>query len=481
MLMTEGHFKDLCNQFILVKNEKWVPSGWIVRQIGNWIMAAHPSLPVIELKLPPSKESVGWLLGYPIDLSRKELLTVGRLNCPNGAWLEVEDWLYDFAGRYLGILFLGSKAPRVYPDSSSSLAAIYSPDLEIVCSTCSTIGKGRRDDDWAIELVEAAAAPGWYPFGLTPHRTLFRLQPNHYLDCGSWTALRCWPSTNDINVSIDSSNLIRTISETVATTISAANRHGAYICLTAGADTRMVLACAHDEIGNSTFFTGAKDLDLHIANILADRFGLNHIAVELISTTTAEQADRLRITGYCCDLGGIDHRPGYKELLQKGKIIMMGLGGEVGRAYYWKKNDAETDSISPLELVSRMHFPLTRELVNRAEKWLQAMNGYNAGQVLDLTYLENRLGCWGGPNRYFFDSLGFPEIYAFNHRSIYKSMLRLPYDFRADQGLIKGICRECWPELLSLPINEYTGLRKLFKWFRGTPQLAKRMYRKLKF
>jgi hypothetical protein len=465
--MTKWDFEKLRNQFILVKNEKWIPAGWIVQNAGNWILATHPSLPVINLKSSHSKLFMGWLLGYPISLSEKRVLTVKNLECPDSHWLEAENWLYSFAGRYLGILYLGNKSPRIYPDPSSSLAAIYSSSLEVVCSTCSAICKGRCDNDWASDLVEAAEKRGWYPFGLTPHRTLYRVLPNHYLDCGSWETFRCWPFPGGIDVVKDSSDYIRGIFENIKSTIAAVNHFGAYITLTAGADSRMVLACAREEIIKSTFLTGGKNLDSHIAGILAKRFGLKHIVVELIKTTMVEQEKRLFVCGYCTDIGGLTKQGRDSGLLNKGKIILLGLGGEVGRGSSWRERALEGDSISSRKLVSIMGFPLTPKLINHAEHWLQGMENFSTCQLIDLAYLEQRLGCWGGPNRYFYDARGFVEIYAFNHRNIYRSFLRLPHGKEINRlGLAKELIREFWPELLSVPINEYTGFRKIDKLLR---------------
>ena len=37
--------------------------------------------------------------------------------------------------------------------------------------------------------------------------------------------------------------------------------------------------------------------------------------------------------------------------------------------------------------------------------------------------------------------------------------MKLPYEYRLSQQLPKDICLNLWPELLELPLNEFTGFK----------------------
>ena len=87
------------------------------------------------------------------------------------------------------ILFAKSLARLSLP--SASLSTLYSKDEPIVCSTSSAIGKGQDDNDWDDDLVRLMTLR-WYPFGITPHRSLQRILPNHYLDLQIWKSVRHW-------------------------------------------------------------------------------------------------------------------------------------------------------------------------------------------------------------------------------------------------------------------------------------------------
>ena len=79
--------------------------------------------------------------------------------------------------------------------------------------------------------------------------------------------------------------------------------------------------------------------------------------------------------------------------------------------------------------------------------------------ILDLTYIEQRLGCWGGPQHYGHPHSSALRLFPFCHRKIFELMLKLPYEYRQKQELTIDIIRQEWPELLSLPFNSFTGIR----------------------
>ncbi|NOQ22163.1 MAG: hypothetical protein GQ565_05895 [Candidatus Aegiribacteria sp.] len=468
--MTLDH-SILRNQFLLTKDPDRSPSGWMIRSIEDWLLSTHPSLPVINILDSRTDEIIGWLLGHPINLSGPSLLTSSNVRCDTpDSWSSMEKWLFKHAGRYIAVLFMDG-ATRVYLDPTGSLAALFSIEEETVCSTCSVISKGPSDNDYRSDLIDRY--PNWYPFGFTPHRTLSRLLPNHYLDCGTWKAERHWPSDGEFVCTQDPESTLRLISSTVTSIIRAVNTYGCYIGLTAGADTRIVLACAAHDLQQSVFFTGAKELDLHTAKILAKRFGIRHITLELHPASLAEQKERLFVTGYCSDTGGHGYRSVYTSAFDDGALVLMGLAGEVGRTRYWEDGDSEEMELTPEDLLRRLKIPALPESLAGAVEWLSFFHGWPLFHILDLLFLEQQMGCWGGPNRYFYDFLGFPEIYAFGHRDIYRSMMCIPFDYRTDNGLLKGICKLNWPELLDLPINKYTGLKLLGKKIKKVVSLLK--------
>ena len=82
----------------------------------------------------------------------------------------------------------------------------------------------------------------------------------------------------------------------------------------------------------------------------------------------------------------------------------------------------------------------------------------NTFSLLDLLYLEQRLGCWGGPSGYGHVA-GRCRLFPLMHRAVFDAMLQLPFEYRAAQRLAHDLINSRWPELLRLPFNTPTGRR----------------------
>jgi hypothetical protein len=73
--------------------------------------------------------------------------------------------------------------------------------------------------------------------------------------------------------------------------------------------------------------------------------------------------------------------------------------------------------------------------------------------VLHLLYLENRMGCWAGPQTYA--RVGFRDtIWPFNHRDAIGALIRLPPRYSHEARFVTDIIRSRWPELLEIPFNQ---------------------------
>ena len=52
-------------------------------------------------------------------------------------------------------------------------------------------------------------------------------------------------------------------------------------------------------------------------------------------------------------------------------------------------------------------------------------------------------------------------IYPYTHRASIEAMLRLPWEYKGREQLLKDIIAQEWPELLSIPVNEDMGWRRI--------------------
>jgi len=90
----------------------------------------------------------------------------------------------------------------------------------------------------------------YYPFGLTPYRHVRRVLPNHYLDLEGWKAVRHWPGKAELTVDYDTDRAVKEIVSIIKNNLQAiSKRYRIHMGLTAGRDTRLLLACSRPILG----------------------------------------------------------------------------------------------------------------------------------------------------------------------------------------------------------------------------------------
>ena len=124
-----------------------------------------------------------------------------------------------------------------------------------------------------------------YPLGLTPRDGVERVLPNHFLDLSDWTLVRRWP-TAPLVFDADPVTVQHMVGEVTRRAIAALARdHVLQSPLTAGRDSRALLACARGMADRMTLFTAElpRELvgwrDVTVATAIARRFGLRHVVL----------------------------------------------------------------------------------------------------------------------------------------------------------------------------------------------------------
>lgn len=362
-----------------------------------------------------------------------------RLHCEASPanYSAIESQLYSLAGRYVLIL-LGKDIQRIYVDPSASLSVLYSIDEQVAGSTATALGVA-DPSPLATQISRTRRASGtWYPCGLTEWRSLHVLLPNHYLDLRSWVARRHWPECDAPfpSESCDTSATIREICQRLANNIAAVvSEHLATMELTAGRDTRMLLACSKPLVEKIQFETSpthsATDVDISVK--MATLFKLNHHIGQPVNLRHA---------------------------------LLQGAAGEVGRAFYWRRSDHQQVALSGVGLAERMHFP-DATFVPQLQDWLNELPRLSSFAKLDLLYVEQRLAMAHAPANYERDCRFAFTLFPLSDRRIFELMMSLPPSYRLRQALCPAICKVRWPELNLFPINspyfEGIGLEKYRK------------------
>lgn len=458
---------DLRQQFTLSTEPQGVPQGWLTERMGPWHLARHGALPLIRITSTEGG-AIGWLLGFPIDRAGSLLEDGDEVVLPRQA-VEQEDaletFLYAFGGRFAAVL-LERVGPRLYLDPCGSLSAVYCAHQGTVASTPFLIPYDveTRDRSELAAALAIADSNAMYPLGLTPRHGVERVLPNHYLDLNTWRMVRHWPK-QPLTECESAGAAVEAIAGIVKRHIRAVTeKPPSYLFLTAGIDSRMLLACSREVADKLEFVTMriddlSSEIDCDMARRMTRNYGLSHSLLRKEKPLKADMDEWLHRIGFCTgERRGMASATTYKRL-QRGHALLKGNVGEVARGYYWGGKDTATTPIAPERLLRLCGCPpdADADALARAKAWLEAIPASNSLQVLDLFYIEQRLGCWAGVWPYSVCDAGF-ILFPMCHREIIENMLRLPEAYRRAGTLPKDIIRREWPELLDWPVNEPMGL-----------------------
>ena len=455
----------LLDQFILSRDASDLPAGWPVQQRDGWYLGSHPSLPVVTLTNPEGLP-IGCLLGYIIS-PEGTMLHAGALRLPAEVCTPdaIEPWIYGHGGRFIAAL-LAPPYSRVYLDPTGSLSAVYCPPLEILAATPTLVP---REGDTAelTDLNRVLGFPfrdGMYPVGLTPRKNVWRLLPNHYLDLRRFAAVRHWPRS-DFRAGMSPQRLLDRIADRIAQQVGALTRwRPATVGLTAGYDSRTLLACARGHLHRLTFFTaefGHPDedawLDGNTARAIAREHGLPYFRLKFRPPEPRDLEGWIVRTGNSAgEVRGWRASTTYKHL-PPGHIDLITTVVDAMHHHQWSADDyPHTAAITPDRLVAECGTGPHPLAMQAAAAWLDGLPTTDPALTLDIFYFEQRLGCWGGVTAYAYGDEERTEMYPMNHRDIIEAVVELPYAGRLTARFQETLIEQRWPELLKYPFNTPT-------------------------
>ena len=136
-------------------------------------------------------------------------------------------------------------------------------------------------------------------------------------------------------------------------------------------------------------------------------------------------------------------------------IALPGVAGETARAFHWA-DDPPRAALSPDELARRLRAPPDPAIRDAAAAWLRDLPPGLADprDMLDLAYVEQRLGGWDAPGKYLFPGRHRANVSVMASALAIETMLRLPLEDRRRGTLQRAIVAHGWPEFLTWPFNE---------------------------
>lgn len=421
---------------------------------GQWQIALGDEIGLVEVT--NHGRPIGWLLGVVADLAEGVVITDRlALEVPHSSAAEWKAICERCAGSWLFVAVDGEEL-EFRPDSCATVGLVYDPaQRQAAAYAYLLVG-----DAYQVRLMEserklnAVEGDGWFTGGMTAHAGISRLLPNHCVNTRDWTmrrlSLELPDYTSEVATTIDA------IAAEIATVTAAALAHRpSKVCLTGGNETRALLAALRAQVTELEFLTmgfEASTLDVHLSRRLAADFGLDHTVLPQKRAGPDEQAVWLLGAGHAMAGNNKDFFPSMEPLA--GQYLIGGLGGEVGRGFLWPADLAGTDRISVEYVLARLKQPATPANVEAVSAWhAQVPQGLDAFQMLDLAYLELRMGPWAfAQPRMRVVPRAIHPLISYNQ---FARMWSLPPQIRQADTMIHLLVERSWPELLHIPINRY--------------------------
>lgn len=433
-------------------------------------------------------QDLGWLIGFPMDLAQGKIVDGPvqlRQSLSGDKDAFAETVLSGLGGRFLWCAVLDGHA-RIYLDSSGLVPCVFDSNAQMAGSTAHALldedSYQARFDKARFDHFDVARA-GWFPAGLTAHQGVERLLPNHYLDLQSWQVKRHWPSTSfdtpDTPQAIVA-ELIERIQDQFKALI--AGDKTVVLTLTAGRDTRILLACARPFLGQIRFATVVGEdqhaVDTVMARKIAAEYKLDFIELPRTRATQEAHDIYIRRGAHCVGDANAWYFPSVAPIARD-HILVGGAGGEIGRAFYWRGSDRPDTELTATGLTGRMGFAQSPELTKRLESWLREVNEADMLRQLDLAYVEQRMGPWGAAQ--FCNDPTIVRMPLFVTRRITELLLSLPEDWKRQEMLADEVMRQAWPELVRYKFNTLGPIHDLmgkFHKLRTDPNVVLRKIRK---
>jgi len=456
-------------QLLIAPSDIEPPAGYLCTAVGRLHVAFDASFLKADIRASSGARS-GLIIGFPFD--RRAGRFVDAQGLPD--WFiadSIDDIersiLPDLAGSFL-LVTHDPLPPRIYPDHAGSMPLVYGPEMGRAASSAAmlldeTQYQGRFDRELHQSLVLSEVPGGWISGTLTAHRGVQRLLPNHYLDVETWRAHRFWPQSVEIG-SIGAEDAASVVSDALSAYCEASFRQfRTAATLTAGYDSRMLLASSRGANADAQFFTVGEqhrgNIDVDVAVRLSETFGLRHRVLPPIASSEEQKRIWDRAVGDCMI---VENRDGYTTLGQLSEVdfILTGMYGEVGRCRLYRQdfqaiNDME---LSERFVIARLTLPQVNRLQENIGEWLAGLVGMPSSAILDLAFLELKFGSWAMGQRPAQNACKF-ALHPFAQRPIFEQFLALAPEEKAAGRLFDRCIGAMWLELGTIPINKYGDYR----------------------
>lgn len=469
-------------QYLLAPGIKFSDSWHHLNLFEGYTLSVHPDLPITQADRNGFKLV---LLGFILDPCQTQKNDQEILDSLCDQSTDVNSLIVslgDKGGRFVLFIFRGNE--RIVLNDACGLRQIfyYKEDHgEIwisshpaLISQSLKIESSKEAVDYINSEEYQRKLEAWWPGDSTAFESVDHLLPNHYLDLNSCEVTRFWPYKRLKHVSLkkavkESSILLKGIMD------SAQYRYPLAISLTAGFDSRVLLAASKDIREDLYIFSMQyRKLtplanDIAIPREIASGLGLEHHLINCPNEISPdfEEVYEINSQGYKTDW--INIVQGRFNNIPTDYKIIKGSVASIARCSYWP------DGVYPFRVTLRSLVRLsglgnTSFVAQKLKAWmLDALKSEKWGyKLLDLFAWENEAGNWQGMSHLLFD-IAHDEYCPFGNRKLLEIMLGVDSRYRSlpEVKLEQEIIKNLWPELMKFPIHTSWNMGKKKKFYDG--------------
>ena len=324
-----------------------------------------------------------------------------------------------------------------------------------------------------------------WPGGSTAYKEVTRLLPNHCLDLVSGVEKRYWPAKPLNNLPLD--HAIKRISDTLrGLMVSVNNRYELALGLTAGLDSRLVLAASRDICKEMRFVTVKQEwmsddhADLTVSEELLTTLGLSHIIIDgsvepdkeflqIFNNNVSFAHERMYASDACAIQKYNDNR----------LVAVTGSASEIARCYL-RLPVSDMKCVTAKRIAKMEGMGSHSCAVNAFERWLNGISDSYNVNLLDLLTWEIGSGSWLSTTQLEFD-IAWKDIFTpYNCRQLLSDMMSVRESYRNAPAckLYMKLIDSLWVETLSVPINPQNQVNHNFKLLKAIQRYISRRVRK---
>ena len=458
-------------QFILSSNPEHSFENWVKINVDkNMFLSVHPDLEVVQ---STNGEIQLTLLGFAVnpfepDKSNQQILD--DMLQKQVSFDEVIRKSEPLGGRWI-IIYKNKDSLFLFNDPCSNRPVYYHAELgnDILCGSDPAILNYfvKLEKDNSPEIAEVLNHPGFdikekaWIGSATIFKSVLHLMPNHFLDILQHQVTRFWPWKPIEN--IDFNAAVETCSEILKGSITAiSKRHKLAIAVTAGWDSRVLLAASKDIRNEVTYFVSVKGTEkdnyhevLIPKNLLKKLdlpFYIQKCDVEMDSEFKKMIENNVSISRtYLQKAKNI-----YKYHLDfDGMISVNGNVSEIGRLCIRPLFPTKITGESLVKL--NVFYYGGNYFISQFNQWINEINVHceqNNLNIYDMLYWEQRMGNWGSVYPAELD-IAIDQFSPFNNRLLLTTMLSVKEKFRKypNYKLHYKIIKKLWPETLQEPVG----------------------------